>query len=165
MIIKTRINIKSLNDNDLLNPYEFLFPLSKLVYIINVMENFDKEEINRKHQKDEIDFKRFGRLIGYPLDYNFKPRYLKDYNSVLISKINKQSPFFVELIVQVSPIVLNVIDAIIEKNQDNIDSCILEFLESKGLSSRDSEIDKENIRALTNTFRRILQFVSISIEN
>jgi hypothetical protein len=165
MIIKTRINIKSLNDNDLLNPYEFLFPLSKLVYIINVMENFDKEEINRKHQKDEIDFKRFGRLIGYPLDHNFKPRYLKDYNSVLISKINKQSPFFVELIVQVSPIVLNVIDAIIEKNQDNIDSCILEFLESKGLSSRDSEIDKENIRALTNTFRRILQFVSLSIEN
>ena len=160
-----KLSIKSLNDNDLLNPYDFLFPLSKLVYIINVMENFDKADINRKHQKDEINFKRFGRLIRNPIGYNLQSSYLKEYDSVLISKINKQSPFFVELIVQVSPIILNVIDAIIEKNQDNIDSCILEFLESKGLTSRDSEIDKENIRALTNTFRRILQFVSISIEN
>lgn len=40
--IKKHIKLTSYNQNDLINPFELLSPLNKLVNLINMMENIEE---------------------------------------------------------------------------------------------------------------------------
>ena len=79
--------------------------------------------------------------------------------------MSKQSPYWVDLLLDVSPYVIQVIESIIHDNQDDIERSILEFFRTKRLFLNvDENVKSRNVKMLTNGFRYVLRFVSLKLE-
>lgn len=164
--IKTHIKLTSYNQNDLINPFELLFPLNKLVNLINLMENFEEIQKLNIHTKRDLKIDEvFERKIKFSPNIISSNRENTS-NSVYIYKMSKQSPYWIDLLIEVSPYLIQVIESIIKNNQDDIEKSIVDYFKSKGLFQDVDEQKKQNsIRLITNGFRSILRFVSMQIEN
>jgi hypothetical protein len=163
-----KIRLNSKNYENTIHPSELLLPLNGLTNLVNLLESIDdqySEYVSRRVQRnEEPDFAEF---IEFQLNYR---RNIisnnKEKNAVMIQAMSKKSPYWVDLILNVSPLVLQILGLLIETHDEDIEDKLMEFLNNFSWFNALSEDQKRRIvRAIIKNIRLILQFVSIDIKD
>jgi hypothetical protein len=166
--LKIKIKIKSKNENQLIPPTELLLPLNKFINLTNFLEFtedlYDEFSERRQARGEQVDFTRFFDMSL------LNSRIIKSsalHNCVQLDKMEKKSPYWVDLIITVSPLVPNVLKLLLEQNQNIIEPGLIKML-NKIPSIRDIKDDEQKkklARKVITAMNRILDLVSIIIEN
>jgi hypothetical protein len=163
-----KIQLKSKNEKQLIAPTELLLPLNAFVNLTNLLE-FSKELFNEFNERrlargEEVDFARFFEISL------LNSRTIKSadaHNAVQLDQMGKKSPYWLDLIITVSPLVPSVLKLLLEQNQDIIMPRLIELL-NKIPSFRDINDDDKKMQLAMKVIRsmnRILDLVNIIIDN
>lgn len=148
-----KIRLTSINNEKLIHPSELLLPVNSITNLVNLLENFETAH----ESKDLIHRIQDDRRIIY----NNQER-----NAVLIESMSKKSPYWIDFALNVSPIVLNILQLMIETHETEIEDKLLTFLSKfEWFNSKTPEEQKEIVRSITRNIRFILRFVRISFKN
>jgi hypothetical protein len=163
-----KIRLNSKNHEDTIPSSELLLPLNGLTNLVNFLETIDdtySEHVLRQNQRSqETDFVKF-----IELRLNDRQKFIyrnQENNSVMIQAMSKKSPYWVDLILNVSPLVLQIIDVLIETHDDKIEDKLIQLLNNFSWFNKLTEDQKRRIaRAIIRNIRLILRFVTIDFDN
>lgn len=159
-----KVRLNSINHENTIHPSELLLPLNGLTNLVNLLESIDdqySEYVSRRVQRNEDP--DFAEFIEFRLNYR---RNIisnnQEKNAVMIQAMSKKSPYWIDLILNVSPLVLQILELLIETYDDDIEDKLMEFLEKFSWFNALSEDQKRRIiRAIIRGIRMILRFVTI----
>lgn len=163
-----KLRITSINHENTIHPSELLLPLNGLTNLVNLIESIDdqySEHVSRRVQRnEEPDFAEF---IEFRLNYR---RNIisnnQEKNAVMIQAMSKKSPYWIDLILNVSPLVLQFLELLIETHDDDIEDKLMEFLEKFSWFNALSEDQKRRIiRAILRNISLILGFVNLVLKD
>jgi hypothetical protein len=169
MLLNNKIlTLRSRNNTDKIQPSELLLPLNGLVTLINFLQGFDslyvQYEKRRNERELEIDFQRF--IGNYLIEGKSRIRINAESDYVMLKAMSKQSPYWVELLLNVSPYIINALQIIIEENTEDIEDKLLELLNKFLWFQNQSDENKRMlVKQIIRYVRWILTFVSIHLEN
>jgi hypothetical protein len=159
------IRINSKNEKELIHPSELLLPLNGMVNLINFLENVEDEykkfESRSRMRNDQFDFDRFikSRL-------RFSRHHIKtfnDNNCVTIKAMSKKSPYWVDLVIGVSPYVIETLNCLIERNHEDLTNKLVQLWNKVPVLNRVS--DKHSYAGeIIRCFLLISRYVNISID-
>ena len=161
-----KVRLTSKRSEELIPSYELLLPLNGFVNLVNLMQNF--EILYNQHEERQLArniMPDFNRYLSFRFFEN-KHRIIKgrEQECVMIKAMSKQSPYWVDLILNVSPYIINTIQLLIEDNEGDVERKLIAVLNKTPCSRKKSEAEKrEIIRLLLRYFQWILTFVDISI--
>jgi hypothetical protein len=162
------IRLHSINHENTIHPSELLLPLNGLTNLINLLERIDdtySEYILKRNQRnEEPDFARF---IEIHLNYrNYHINSNRENDSVMIESMSKKSPYWMDLILNVSPLVLQIFKVLTETHGDEIEDKLMRLLNNFSWFNKLSEDQKRRIiRAIIRSIKLILLFVNINFLN
>ncbi len=161
-----KIRLTSISEEHLIKPSELLLPLNSLVNFVNFLEDIDLQFTSytnycnsRNISVDSIKF--FEQKMNSTLkNHIFK----NDNNYVMLEAMSKKSPYWVDLIINASPFIIQAILLIIEENE-NIEEKLLRFLNNNfSFFSNLSEPDKKvYIKNIIRIIKWILTFVNMDL--
>jgi hypothetical protein len=164
----SKIRLKSKNEQQLIAPTELLLPLNVFVNLTNLLE-FSEElfnEFNERRQArgEQVDFVRFFEISL------LNSRIIKSadaHNAVQLDQMGKKSPYWIDLIVTASPMVISILKCLLEQNEEIIlQRLIVQLNRIPAFQNIEDEKQKISLakRIIRNT-KRILDFVLITIDN
>ena len=160
MILKTRFSQKM----ELIQ----LFPLcatsiSSVVTVIFYQIN--DEYLSRQRLKNqEPDLVRFLELRLYENRHRIYSN--QERNAVMIESMSKKSPYWIDLVLNVSPFVLDILHLVIEAHENETEDKLNSILSNFDWFSLKTHEEKRAIaRSIIRNIRFILGFVRISFNN
>jgi hypothetical protein len=162
------IRLNSIDNKNTIHPAELLLPLNGLTNLINLLERIDdtySEYILKRNQRnEEHDFARF---IEFRLNYrNYHINSNRENDSVMIESMSKKSPYWIDLILNVSPLVLQIFESLTETHGDEIEDKLMRLLNNFSWFNKLIEDQKRRIiRAIIRSIKLILLFVNINFLN
>jgi len=161
-----KVRLTSKGSEELIPSYELLLPLNGFANLVNLMQNFEilhnqyeERQLARNNQPD------FNRYLAFRF-FEHKHRIIRgrEQECVLIKAMNKKSPYWVDLMLNVSSYVINTIQLLIDDNVGDVESKLIAILNKIPCFRKKSEAEKrEIIRMLLQYFKWILTYVSITI--
>jgi hypothetical protein len=168
--IQKKVRITSKNNQDLIAPSELLLPLNGLVNLINLMQNienlYEQYEIKQKQKNIEPNFQKFIDSKIRECKYHIKINSVGVGEFVMLEAMSKKSPYWVDLIFNVSPHIISVIEFLIEDNAEELENMLLQLLNKiPCFRSKSNPNKKLIVKQLVKYVRWILTFVKISTDN
>lgn len=154
------ISLKLKNENKAISLTDLLIPLNNFNHFVNELENI---QIPSKRLDSLVNIKNLGdEIIFKPYHYQ---SFIKKRSYVEILKINKNSPTLLNLLLNVSPYVVQAIILLVESN-DNIETKLYEILNEDDKFKDYDEAKKEAIvKYFILFFRLLLTYFSIYTTN
>jgi hypothetical protein len=163
-----KIRLTSINNENLIHPSDLLLPVNSFTNLVNLFENL--EEIQTDYltrqtlRNQEHNFLRFfeRRLM----ESRHRIYSNQESNAVLIESMNKKSPYWIDLALNVSPFVLDVLHILIESNENEIGDKLIAILSKfKWFNSKTPDEQRAIVRSIFRNFKFIIRFVRISFSN
>jgi hypothetical protein len=163
-----KIRLTSINNENVIHPSDFLLPVNSFTNLFNLFENL--EEIQADYltrqtlRNQEHNFLRFfeRRLM----ESRHRIYSNQESNAVLIESMSKKSPYWIDLALNVSPYVLDVLHILIESNENEVGDKLFSILSKfKWFNSKTPDEQRAFIRSIIRNIKFILRFVRISFKN
>lgn len=154
------ISLKLKNEKKAISLTDLLIPLNKFNHFVNELENI---QIPRKRLDSVANIKNLGdEIIFKPYHYQ---NFIKKISYVEILKINKNSPTLLNLLLNVSPYVVQAINLLVE-SIENIETKLYEILNGHDKFREYDEVKKgELVKYFILFFRLLLTYFSIYLTN
>jgi hypothetical protein len=163
-----KIRLTSINKESLIHPCELLLPVNGVTNLMNLLENLEQindEYLSRQRLKNqEPDLVRFLEPRLYENRHRIYSN--QERNAVMIESMSKKSPYWIDLVLNVSPYVLEVIHLVIEahenETEDKLNSILSKF---EWFSSKTPDEQRAIAKSIIKHILFILRFVRISFKN
>jgi hypothetical protein len=163
-----KIRLTSINKDSLIHPSELLFPVNGITNLVNLLENF--EQINNDYlsrQNSKSKEQPFLEFLNDKLRINRS--YIKtnqERNAVLMESMSKKSPYWIDLVLNVSPYVLDFLHLVIEAHENEMEDKLNSILSNfDWFNLKTPEEKRAIVRSIIRNIRFILGFVRISFKN
>jgi hypothetical protein len=128
-----KIRLTSITNESLIHPSELLLPVNGVTNLVNLLENLEQindEYLSRQRLKNqESDLVRFLELRLYENRYRIYSN--QERNAVLMESMSKKSPYWIDLVLNVSLYVLDILHLVIEahenETEDKLNSILSNF--------------------------------------
>lgn len=163
-----KIRLNSINHENTIHPSDLPLPINGLTNLINLLETIDdtySEYLLRRNQRnEEPDFAKF---IEFRLNYR---RNIisnnQENNAVMIEAMSKKSPYWIDLVLNVSPLVLQLLEILIDTHNDEIEGKLMRLFNNFSWFKTLNEDKKRRIiKAIIRSIRLILRFVNLNLED
>lgn len=163
-----KIRLTSITNESLIHPSELLLPVNgvtNLVYFLENIEQINDEHLSKQKLKNqEPDLVRFIELRLYENRHRIYSN--QERNAVMIEAMSKKSPYWIDLVLNVSPFVLDILHLVIEANENETeDKLIIILSKFEWFSSKTRDEQRAIVRNIIRNFMFILRFVRISFKN
>jgi hypothetical protein len=163
-----KIRLTSINKQSLIHPSELILPVNAVTNLVNLLEDF--EQINNDYlsrQNSKSKEQTFLEFLNDKLRINRS--YIKtnqERNAILIESMSKKSPYWIDLVLNVSPYVLDILHLVIEANENETEDKLISILSNfDWFSLKTPEVKRAIARSIIRNFKFILGFVRISLKN
>ena len=163
-----KIRLTSVTNESLIHPSELLLPVNGVTNLVNLLENIKQindEYLSRQKLKNqEPDLVRFIELRLYENRHRIYSN--QERNAVMIESMSKKSPYWIDLVLNVSPFVLDILHLVIEANENETEDKLIS-ISSKfdWFNSKSPQEQRAIVRSIIRNFMFILRFVRISFKN
>lgn len=162
-----KIRLTSITNESLIHPSELLLPVNGVTNLLNLLENLEQindEYLSRQRLKNqEPDLVRFFELRLYESRHRVYGN--QERNAVMIESMSKKSPYWIDLVLNVSPFVLEILHLVIESNEneteDKLNSILSKF---EWFNSKTTQEKIAIVRSFIRNFKFTLRFVRISFK-
>jgi hypothetical protein len=163
-----KIRLTSINNESLIHPSELLLPVNGITNLLNLLENF--EQINNEYlsrQRLRSHEPNLVRFIEFRLNESRNRIYSnQERNAVMIESMSKKSPYWIDLVLNVSPYVLEILRVLIETNENEIEDLLISMFSKFGwFNSKTLEEQRAIAKSIIRNITLILRFVRISFKN
>jgi hypothetical protein len=163
-----KIRLTSINNENLIHPSELLLPVNGITNLLNLLENFEQindEYLSRQSlRNEEPNLVRFIELRLHESRHRIYSN--QERNAVLIDSMSKKSPYWIDLLLNVSPYVLEILRVLIETNENEIEDLLFSMLSKfDWFNSKTLEEQRSIVRSIIRNIKFILGFVRISYKN
>ena len=163
-----KIRLTSITNESLIHPSELLLPVNGVTNLVNLLENLEQindEYLSRQRLKNqEPDLVRFLELRLYENRHRIYSN--QERNAVMIESMSKKSPYWIDLVLNVSPFVLDILHLVIEAHENETEDKLNSILSNFDWFSLKTHEEKRAIaRSIIRNIRFILGFVRISFNN
>lgn len=163
-----KIRLTSITNESLIHPSELLLPVNGVTNLVNLLENLEQindEYLSRQRLKNqEPDLVRFLELRLYENRHRIYSN--QERNAVMIESMCKKSPYWIDLVLNVSPFVLDILHLVIEAHENETEDKLISILSNFDWFSLKTPEEKRAIaRSIIRNIRFILGFVRISFNN
>jgi hypothetical protein len=162
------IRLTSINNENLIHPSELLLPVNGITNFVNLLENFEQindEYLSRQRLRNqEPNLVRFIELRLHESRHRIYSN--QERNAVLIDSMSKKSPYWIDLALNVSPYVLEILRVLIETNENEIEDLLISMLSKfDWFNSKSFEEQRAIVRSIIRNIKFILGFVRISFKD
>jgi hypothetical protein len=166
--VMKKIRLTSINNENVIHPSELLSPVNSFTNLMNLLENFEKinnEYLSRQRLRNqEPDLVKFFELRLYESRHRIYGN--QERNSVMIESMSKKSPYWIDLVLNVSPYVLDILHLVIEAHENETEDKLISILSKfEWFDSKTSKEQRAIVRNFIRSFTFILRFVRISFKN
>jgi hypothetical protein len=163
-----KIRLTSITNESLIHPSELLLPVNGVTNLVNLLENLEQindEYLSRQRLKNqEPDLVRFLELRLYENRHRIYSN--QERNAVMIESMSKKSPYWIDLVLNVSPFVLDILHLVIEAHENETEDKLISILSNfDWFSLKTPEEKRAIVRSIIRNIRFILGFVRISFNN
>jgi hypothetical protein len=163
-----KIRLTSIIIESLIHPSELLLPVNGVTNLVNLLENLEQinvEYLSRQRLKNqEPDLVRFFELRLYESRHRIYSN--QERNAVLIEAMSKKSPYWIDLVLKVSPYVLDILHLVIEAHENETEDKLISILSKfEWFSSKTPDEQRAIVRSILRNFMFILRFGRISFKN
>ncbi len=154
------ISLKINNENDLLNLTDLLLPLNYFNNFIHELQ--DLKILDRKFENERsIEMLNNEQFFRFPYSQTIR----RSDSYVEVKKIKKESPVFLELLLNVAPYVEETIKLLLESEEADIESKLYKLLNKIDLLNNCSESKKRMIiKYILLFFKFLLRLITMSIK-
>ncbi len=163
-----KIRLTSITNESLIHPSEFLLPVNGVTNLVNLLENLEQindEYLSRQRLKNqEPDLVRFFEFRLYEIRHRIYSN--QERSAVMIESMSKKSPYWIDLALNVSPFVLDILHLVIEAHENETEDKLIS-ISSKfdWFNSKSPQEQRAIVRSIIRNFMFILRFVRISFKN
>jgi len=163
-----KIRLTSVTNESLIHPSELLLPVNGFTNLVNLLENLEQindEYLSRQKLKNqEPDLVRFLELRLYESRHRIYGN--QERNSVMIESMSKKSPYWIDLVLKVSPYVLDILHLVIEAHENETKDKLISILSKfEWFNSKTLEEQRAIAKSIIKHILFILRFVRISFKN
>jgi hypothetical protein len=163
-----KIRLTSVTNESLIHPSELLLPVNGFTNLVNLLENLEQinvEYLSRQRLKNqEPELVRFFELRLYESRHRIYSN--QERNAVLIEAMSKKSPYWIDLVLNVSPHVLEVIHLVIEAHENETEDKLISILSKfEWFSSKTPDEQRAIAKSIIKHILFILRFVRISFKD
>jgi hypothetical protein len=163
-----KIRLTSITNESLIHPSELLLPVNGVTNLVNLLENLEQindEYLSRQRLKNqEPDLVRFLELRLYENRHRIYSN--QERNAVMIESMSKKSPYWIDLVLNVSPFVLDILHLVIEAHENETEDKLISIISNfDWFSLKTPEEKRAIVRSIIRNIRFILGFVRISFNN
>jgi hypothetical protein len=163
-----KIRLTSIIIESLIHPSELLLQVNGFTNLVNLLENLEQindEYLSRQRLKNqEPDLVKFFELRLYESRHRIYGN--KERNSVMIESMSKKSPYWIDLVLNVSPYVLDILHLVIEAHENETEDKLISILSKfDWFNSKTTQEKIAIVKSFIRNFKFILRFVRISFKN
>jgi hypothetical protein len=163
-----KIRLTSINKQSLIHPSELILPVNAVTNLVNLLENLEQindEYLSRQRLKNqEPDLLRFFELRLLKSRHTIYSN--QERNAILIESMSKKSPYWIDLVLNVSPYVLDILHLVIEANENETEDKLISILSNfDWFSLKTPQEQRTIVRGIIKNFTFILGFVRITFNN
>lgn len=163
-----KIRLTSVTNESLIHPSELLLPVNGVTNLVNLLENIKQindEYLSRKGLRRDIQ--TFLEFLNYKIRTNRNEiKSNIERKAVLIEAMSKKSPYWIDLVLNVSPFVLDILHLVIEAHENETEDKLIS-ISSKfdWFNSKSPQEQRAIVRSIIRNFMFILRFVRMSFKD
>lgn len=163
-----KIRLTSITNESLIHPSELLLPVNGVTNLLNLLENLEQindEYLSRQRLKNqEPDLVRFFELRLYEIRHRIYSN--QERNAVMIESMSKKSPYWIDLVLNVSPFVLDILHLVIEAHENETKDKLISILSKfEWFNSKTLEEQRAIAKSIFNHILFILRFVQVRFKD